>query len=176
MGQMEMECIFDIGKKIFLFWPRLLRWAMWPMGLLFYCLLSSVHMSGCPSVCLSVCKLYIFNFFSRTTLRILSRLGTNHSWGEGIQFFFFQMKGIALLQGGDNSKRVKIDWKFLKSFSAEPAGQSQSNLVQIIHGLREFKFVQIEGQVLFKVEIITKSKNEVGSVKNLLKNYEARKA
>jgi hypothetical protein len=33
---MEMECIFDIGKKIFLFWPRLLRWAMWPMGLLWY--------------------------------------------------------------------------------------------------------------------------------------------
>jgi hypothetical protein len=31
MGQMEMKCIFDIGK-IFLYVPRL---AMWPMGLLF---------------------------------------------------------------------------------------------------------------------------------------------
>jgi hypothetical protein len=34
MGQMEMKCISNNGKKI-LYWRRLLRWAMWPMGLLF---------------------------------------------------------------------------------------------------------------------------------------------
>jgi hypothetical protein len=33
-------------------------------------------------------------------------------------------------------------------------GQFQSNLV--IFGWREFKFVQIKGQILFKGEIITK--------------------
>jgi hypothetical protein len=52
----------------------------------------SVH----PSVCLSV-NFYIFDFFSRTTGPILTRLGTNHPWGKG--FKFVQTKGIALLQG-----------------------------------------------------------------------------
>jgi hypothetical protein len=51
----------------------------------------------------------------------------------------------------DNSERVRMHWKFTK-----PAGQNQSNLVQIILWWREFKSVQIKGQVLFKGEIITK--------------------
>jgi hypothetical protein len=38
---------------------------------------------------------YIFDFFSRTTGPILTRLGTNHPWGRG--FKFLQMKGITLL-------------------------------------------------------------------------------
>jgi hypothetical protein len=41
-----------------------------------------------------------------------------------------------------------------KSPSPETAGQFQSNFVQIILSLREFKIVQIKGQVLFKKEII----------------------
>jgi hypothetical protein len=48
-------------------------------------------LSVCPSVCLSVClsirlfvNFYIFDFFSRTTGPILTKLGTNHPWGEGI--------------------------------------------------------------------------------------------
>jgi hypothetical protein len=40
--------------------------------------------------------------------------------------------------------------------------------------VKEFKFVQLKGQVLFKGVIITKMSNGVGSF--LLKNYEARKA
>jgi hypothetical protein len=40
---------------------------------------------------------YIFDFFSRTTGPILTRLGTNHPWVEG--FKFIQMKRNALLQG-----------------------------------------------------------------------------
>jgi hypothetical protein len=39
---------------------------------------------------------------------------------------------------------------FFKSSSPEPTGQIQSNLIQIIVGWREFKFVQLKGQVLFK--------------------------
>jgi hypothetical protein len=39
---------------------------------------------------------YIFNFFSRITGPILTRLGTDHLWVKGFQVY--QMKGIALLQ------------------------------------------------------------------------------
>jgi hypothetical protein len=38
VGQMGMKCTFNIGK-IFLHGPRLLKWAMWPMGLLYFILL-----------------------------------------------------------------------------------------------------------------------------------------
>jgi hypothetical protein len=48
-----------------------------------------------------------------------------------------------------------MHWKFLKIFFSRTS-QIQSNLVQIILGWREFKFVQIKDQVLFKGEIITK--------------------
>jgi hypothetical protein len=48
------------------------------------------------SICLSV-NFYIFDFFSRTTGPILTKLGTNHPWGRG--FKFVQMKGIALSKG-----------------------------------------------------------------------------
>jgi hypothetical protein len=51
MGQMEMKCIFDIGKKISLFWPRLLRWAMWPMGLLFKVQVTVLLLSGQKKKC-----------------------------------------------------------------------------------------------------------------------------
>jgi hypothetical protein len=66
------------------------------------------------------------------------------------------MKGKALLQGEIIAKEKKYTENFLKSSSSEPAGQIQSNLVQIVLGCREFKFVQIKDQVLFKGEIITK--------------------
>jgi hypothetical protein len=46
---------------------------------------------------LSVCKLLHSDIFSRTTVPILTRLGTDHLWGRG--FKFVQMKGIAFLQG-----------------------------------------------------------------------------
>jgi hypothetical protein len=42
-------------------------------------------------------KFYIFDFFSRTTGPILTKLGTNHPWGRG--FKSLQINGIALLQG-----------------------------------------------------------------------------
>jgi hypothetical protein len=54
--------------------------------------LSVVRLSVYPSV-----NFYIFDFFSRTTGPILTRLGTNHPWGRGIKFV--QMKEITLLQG-----------------------------------------------------------------------------
>jgi hypothetical protein len=59
----------------------------------------------CLSVRLSV-NFYIFDFFSRTTGPILTKLGTNHPWGEGIQVC--SNKGDYPSSRGDNSKRVKI--------------------------------------------------------------------
>jgi hypothetical protein len=56
---------------------------------------------------------------------------------------------------GDNSKTENTQ-TFSKASSPEPAGQFQSNLVQIIFGLGEFKIFQIKGHVIFKGELITK--------------------
>jgi hypothetical protein len=44
---------------------------------------------------------------------------------------------------------------YSKKSSPEPAGQFQSNLVEIILGLKEFEIIQKKGQVLFQGEIIT---------------------
>jgi hypothetical protein len=60
--------------------------------------LSIVHLSVCPSV-----NFYIFDF-SRTTGPILTRLGTNHFWGEGIQVC--SNEGDSPSPRGDNSERV----------------------------------------------------------------------
>jgi hypothetical protein len=64
----------------------------------------------CQSVRLSVnfyiFDFFIFNFFSRTTGPILTRLGTNHPWVEGIQVC--SNEGDIPSPKGDNSKRVKI--------------------------------------------------------------------
>jgi hypothetical protein len=65
-------------------------------------------------ICLSVCKLYIFDFFSRTTRPILTRLYTNHPWVKGIQVC--SKEGDRPSPRGDNTGRVKIHWKFFKIF------------------------------------------------------------
>jgi hypothetical protein len=65
------------------------------------------------AVCLSVI-FYIFDFFSRTTGPILTKLSTNHPWGEGIQVC--SNEGDCPSPGGDNSKTIKMHWKFLKIF------------------------------------------------------------
>ena len=49
-------------------------------------------------------------FFSRTTGPILTRLGTNHPWVEGIEVCSYE--GDNPSPRGDNSKRVKIHWIF----------------------------------------------------------------
>jgi hypothetical protein len=63
-----------------------------------YCdrLLSIVHLSV---------NFYIFDFFSRTTWQILTKLGTNHHWGEGIQISLNEGRRLSLW--GYNSKREK---------------------------------------------------------------------
>jgi hypothetical protein len=115
--------------------------------------LSSVRLSVRRSVYPSV-NFYIFDFFSRTTGPILTLLGTNHPWVKGIHFC--SKEGDSHSPRLDNTERVKIHWFFFKSSPLEPAGQIQSNLVQIILGWRKFNLVQIKCQVLFKGEIITK--------------------
>jgi hypothetical protein len=49
---------------------------------------------------------YIFDFFSRTTGPISTRLGTDHPWGKGFQVF--SNEGDRPSPRGDNSKRVKM--------------------------------------------------------------------
>jgi hypothetical protein len=66
-------------------------------------LLSVVRLSVCLSVCVNF---YIFDFFSRTTGPLLTRLGTNHPWVEGIQVC--SNEGDSPSPRGDNSERVKI--------------------------------------------------------------------
>jgi hypothetical protein len=71
----------------------------------------------CPPVRLSIrlsVNFYIFDF-SRTTGPILTRLGTNYPWGEGI--LNCSNEGDLLYPSGDESKRVKILWIFFKIFS-----------------------------------------------------------
>jgi hypothetical protein len=57
---------------------------------------------------------------------------------------------------GDNSKRVKIHWKFLKIFFSRTSRPNSIKLGTNCPWMREFKSLQIKGQVLFKGEIITK--------------------
>jgi hypothetical protein len=125
----------------------------------------SVHspctdVTGELSVRLSV-NFYIFDFFSRTIWPILTILGTNHPWGEWIQVYSNEWRHPFLR--GDNSEKLKINKKYLKI--SRTSGQIQSNLVQIILGQREFKFVHIKDQVLFKWEIIKKVKMGWGNLK-----------
>ena len=72
------------------------------------------------------------NIFSRTTGLILTRLGKNHSRIERIQVSL--KEGDSPPPRGDNSKIVKIHRIVFKKSFPEPAGQNQSNLVQIIFG------------------------------------------
>jgi hypothetical protein len=48
----------------------------------------------------------MFDFFSRTTGPILTKLGTNNLWGEGI--LNCENEGDCPSPRGDNHKRVKI--------------------------------------------------------------------
>jgi hypothetical protein len=71
--------------------------------------LSGIRLSVLPSDCPSV-NFYIFNFFSRTTEPILTKLGTNHPWRKGIQVCTNERDSP--FPRGDNSERVKIHWNF----------------------------------------------------------------
>jgi hypothetical protein len=53
---------------------------------------------------------YIFDFFSRTTGPVLTKLGTNHPLGR--EFKFVQMKGIVPLQG-ETIAKLKLKKKLL---------------------------------------------------------------
>jgi hypothetical protein len=71
--------------------------------------LSGVRLSVRLYVCLSVCpsvNFYIFDFFSKTTGLILTTLGANHPWVEGIQVCSNERDSPS--PRGDNSERVKI--------------------------------------------------------------------
>jgi hypothetical protein len=72
-------------------------------------------------------NIYIFDFFSRTTGPILTRLGTNHPLINGIQVC--SKEGDSPSQRGDNSERVKIHWKFLKIFFSRTSWPNSIKLI-----------------------------------------------
>jgi hypothetical protein len=74
----------------------------------------------------------LLKIFSRTTGPIITRLGTYHPWGKGIEVC--SNEGDNPSPRGDNSEIVKNTKIFFFKSSPEPAGQIQSNLVQIILG------------------------------------------
>jgi hypothetical protein len=75
--------------------------------------------------------------FFRTSRPISIILGINHPRAKGIFFKYCSNKGPGPLQRGDNNN-ANMGWVHLKIFilnkSPEPAGQFQSNLIQIILG------------------------------------------
>jgi hypothetical protein len=110
-----------------------LNWAILIAGCL-----SSVRPSVRPAV-----NFYILDFFSRTTEPILTRLGTDHLWGEGFQ--------VSLNEGdypsprGDNSKSVKIYWKFLKIFFSRTSRPNSIKLGTNFFGVKGIKFCLNKG-------------------------------
>jgi hypothetical protein len=69
---------------------------------------------------------YIFDFFSRTTGPILTKLGTNHSWGKGI--LNCSNEGDCPSPRGDNYKRVKMHSKLFKIFLSRTSRPISINL------------------------------------------------
>jgi hypothetical protein len=66
------------------------------------------------SVCLSVCKLLHFRILLQNHWSNFNQIWQKLSLGEGIQVW--SNEGYCHSSRGDNSKRVKIHWKFLKIF------------------------------------------------------------
>jgi hypothetical protein len=58
---------------------------------------------------------HLKTFFSRTTVAILTRLGTNLPWWEGIQIYSNE-RDCHSPREDNNNERVKIHCKFLKIF------------------------------------------------------------
>jgi hypothetical protein len=91
--------------------------------------------------------------FSRATGPILSRLATNYSWVKGIQDC--SKEGDSPSRRGDNSGRVKMHWKFFKTFSRTSWPKS----IKLGTNHPWVKGIQVcsnKGPGPFKGEIITK--------------------
>ena len=58
-----------------------------------------------------------FNAFSKTNRPISTKLGTKHSWVQGIQVNFVIAQGPRLISGGDKENIGKCFDNFQKSFS-----------------------------------------------------------
>jgi hypothetical protein len=114
----------------------------------------AILIAGCPSSIRPSVNFYIFDFFSRTTGPISTRLGTHHPWGEGSQVSLNE--GDCPSPRGDNSERVKMHWKILKIFFSRTSLPNSIKLGTNYPYVKGIQVVQIKGQVIFKREIITK--------------------
>jgi hypothetical protein len=118
------------------------------------------------SVHLSV-NFYIFDFFSRTTGPILTKLGTNHPCGEGD--LNCSNEGDCLSPRGDNHKRVKThSEKVLKIFyrTSRPISVKLGINLPWVKGI-----LNCSKKGRGPLQRGDNRKNGEGSFKNLLQNH-----
>ena len=98
---------------------------MWWMELTFLAHLSwkfkwAFLIACCLSSSIRLKPFHIFNFFSRTSGPIWTKLGTKHLWVKGIQIC--SNEGPCPFPRGDNSEIVKLNWKYFKIFFSRITG------------------------------------------------------
>ena len=133
MGFFLLWSVLWFKLYVFLDLKIFLGWAIWPMDLLELFWSSIVRrLSFRPSVRSSVCQsiylltFLIFDFFSRTTGLILTKLGTKHHWVMGIQVYSNDWP--CLFPRWDNKEIVKIHWWTLKIFFFRTTGPISTKL------------------------------------------------
>ena len=127
---------------IYLFLAHLswkLKWAF---------LITRCPASVCLSVCLSDCKLLHFWLLLQNCWTNFNQTWHKSSLGEGIQVCSNEKDFPS--PRGDNCGRIKIHWKFFKIFFSRTSGLNSNKLGTNYPWMKEFKFVQINGQVSSK--------------------------
>ena len=110
----------------------------------------SDHLSSivCPSVRLSVCKLFTFSSSSPEQLRQFQpNLAQSILRWRG--FKILQMKGHALSQSGDNWELIKINWQLLKIFFSRTAWPILTKLSTKYHWVKGIQVCSNEGPCPF---------------------------
>ena len=104
----------------------------------------SVCLSVCLCVCLSVCKLFTFSsFFSRTTVHILTKLGTEYPRVKEIQVC--SKEGPHASQKGDNQEIIEINLQLLKIFFSRTNRPITTKLCTQYPWLKEIHVCSNEG-------------------------------
>ena len=97
---------------------------------------------------------YLKIFFSRTTVPISTKLGTKYPWMKGIHVYSNGWPDLS--SRGNNSKNVKLYWKYLKIFFFRTTGPISTKLGTILPSVKGAQIVLMKGPTLFKGGIITK--------------------
>jgi hypothetical protein len=115
----------------------------WLLAHLSWKLKWAILITGCLSSVRPSVNFYIFDFFSRTTRPILTRLGTDHLWGKGFQVC--SNEGDCPSPREDISESVKIHWKFLKIFFSRSSRPNSIKLGTNYPCVKGIQFCSNEG-------------------------------